>query len=150
MRKFQFRFETVERVRREKEREAMRALAGAQARLRAAHERKTALIRELEASLDRRERLGSEPVGIEPFLIEDAYIEGTKVRMLQSDHLIERARKDLARKIDEYLKARRRTKVMEKLRERELRIHRKERAKAERKELDDVYVMRARFRGEPA
>ena len=150
MRKFRFRFDTVERVRREKEREAMRVLAGAQEALRAAFERKSALERELHASLARREMLGAVPVGVEAFVLEESFIAGTKRWIAQAENAIARARKELAKRIDEYLKARRRTKVMEKLKARDLAVYRKERAKAERKEVDDIYVMRARFQGEPA
>lgn len=150
MRRFRFRFESVEKYRKNIENDALRALAETQRALQAKKQHKDSLFRALGDALARRETLASQSVSCAHFQIEDDFIAGTKVRIVQADQAIKKAMKVVERAMQAYLHARRQTRMMEVLREKELEKFKLELAKQEQKRLDDLYIMRAAMAKEEA
>ena len=143
MKKFKFKFTAVEKVRKSHEDEALRVLAVAQQAFNAAKEHRNSLEKEMVTSLIRREGLGKESVGIVVFQLENDFIKGTKVRILQAENAIKKASRGVEKALRGYLHARRQMKMIEVLREKALADFKREAAKKEQKDLDDLYVMRA-------
>ncbi|MGE0615468.1 MAG: flagellar export protein FliJ [Bacteriovoracia bacterium] len=148
MKRFKFRFETVEKVRIDQEKIAMRALSDAQRAYAAEVERKKGLIRDLDESLARREQLAQIPTSIIAYRTEQDFIVGTKQRIIQSDHALIRERKKVEKMLRIYLYARRQRMVIEKLRERDFNKYKREIAKQTESQLRDLYIMRARAGGD--
>lgn len=150
MRKFDFKLKSVEKVRKSRENDALKVLADAQRALSAAKEIKLALLRDLENALIKREGLGreepeGEPVTQADFKIMDDFILGTKQRIERADHSIQKAERGVEKALRAYLFARRQTRMMEMLREKEYLKYRKERARLEGRNQDDLYIMRFRM-----
>jgi flagellar export protein FliJ len=157
MRKFLFRFATVLRARKAREEECLRALGQAQQQFQLELERKRALQGALADSLLRREQLGSDaPASPLEFRMEHDFITGTKQRLIQQEQAIVRATRAVEKALRAYLMARRQTKMIETLRDREYAEHRKREQKREQREMDELTVMRsareeaAQMRGESA
>lgn len=148
MKRFEFKFETVLRARKTREEDALRALGAAQRAYQAELSRKAELLSELEEALKRRECLGIEPVGPVAFRLENDFIAGTKQRITRQEQAIFRASKGVEKALRAYLFARKQTRMIEVLREKAYAEYRKARAKHEQKQLDDLSVMRSRFREE--
>jgi len=145
MRKFKFQFEAVERVRKEEQDSALRELARAQQKFRDVAARRHALQNDLIQSLLRREKLGAEPTEAAVFRLENDFIAGTKQRIIQQEQALYRASKVVEKTLRAYLSARKRARMIETLREKAYADWRKERAKKEQKDTEDLYVMRARM-----
>ncbi|MCM2324311.1 MAG: flagellar export protein FliJ [Oligoflexia bacterium] len=143
MKRFRFKLETVLKQRKTKEEDALRVLGAAQRAYQEQLNRKAALQAELSTAHRRRESLGIEPVGAVAFKLEDDFIVGTKQRIVHAEQAIFRASKVVARALRAYLEARKATRTLELLREKEYAEYRKARAKWEQKQLDDLTVMRA-------
>ena len=143
--RFKFSLEPVEVLRKAKENEALRVLALAQTKFQQALEFKQSLINELETSLVRREQLAENAHIARDFQMESQFILGIKQRMIQSDQFILRSRKGVEKAMREFLQARRQTRAIEILREKAFNEYKTQLRKSEQKELDDLYVMRARF-----
>ena len=143
MKKFKFKFTAVEKVRKSHEDAALRVLAIAQQAFNAAKEHRNGLEKELNVSLLRRENIGKEFVAVLAFQLENDFIKGTKVRILQAENAIKKAGKGVEKALRGYLQARRAMKMIEVLREKALEEFKREASKKEQKELDDLYVMRA-------
>lgn len=146
MKRFQFKFESVEKVRRSKEDESLRALGQAQQKLQSAKEHKSALEKTLAQSLLRRENLPRESTEISAFHVENQFISGTKVRIQHAQQAILRAQRAVEKSLAVYLHCRRQTKVIEVLKEKSLFEFKEMRKKHEQKQQDDLYVMRASVR----
>ncbi|MGZ3707781.1 MAG: flagellar export protein FliJ [Bdellovibrionota bacterium] len=146
MKKFRFRFDTVLNVRRTKEGETLRGLAAAQRMHQLEVMRKNALLETLAQSLLRREGLGVQAVGPEMFALEQDFIVGTKQRIIQADHAIARAGRGVEKALRAYLYARRQTKMIETLYDKDYSQYRRDAAKAEQKSLDDLMIMRNRLK----
>jgi flagellar export protein FliJ len=147
MRKFRFQFEAVEKVRKSREDEALRGLATAQRAHRAALDHRQRLIDDMSASLARREALGHEPVPSTAFQLESEFIAGSKIRIAQAGQAVLRAQRAVEKALRAYLQARRQTKMIETLREKAHSEFRAAARKREARELDELYVMRARIKG---
>jgi flagellar export protein FliJ len=143
MKRFRFRFEAVERARRAKEGAALRALGSAQGRYQAELTRKKSLLSALSLSLGRREQLGREPTLRPAFELENDFIAGQKLRVVQADQAILRATRAVEKALRAYLAAKRQLRAIEKLRELHYLEFRRELAKREKRELDDLHTMRA-------
>jgi len=148
--KFRFKLEPVEKVRRSKENECMRILAQAQSRYQQALQFKAQLSQQLEDSLVRREKLGETPQFISAFQLENDFISGQKQRIFQADQFIMRAKRNVEKTLKDFLAAKKQTKVIEKLRENAFDEFKIEVQKKEQKELEELYVMRARLFKESA
>jgi flagellar FliJ protein len=143
MRRFRFRFTAVERVRKIREDEALRAFGAAQQILGGAISRKEQLQTELADAMLRRERLGvSVSVPASLFALETDYIMGHRQRLVQQEQAITRARRGVEKALRAYLLARRQTRIIERLRERDHEEFRREMSKREQKVLDDQTSMR--------
>jgi flagellar FliJ protein len=143
MRRFRFRFSAVERVRKIREDEALRAFGLAQQVLGSAQARKEHLQAELADAMLRRERLGiTLAVPASLFALETDYIMGHRQRLVQQEQAITRARRGVEKALRAYLLARRQTRVIERLRERDQEEFRRELSKREQKVLDDQTSMR--------
>lgn len=148
MKRFQFKFAPILKQRKVREEQALRALGDAQRAYQEELHRKQKMLFDLEQALLRREGLGSsEPVGALSFQLEEEFIQGTKRRIARQDQAIVRASKTVSKALREYLAARKQTRMMEVLREKAYAEYRRERAKWEQKNADDLTVMRARLRG---
>lgn len=149
MKKFNFQFETLERVRKSREEEAQRSLGGAQRALRAAIDHKEKLSSDLQAILLHREQLSQKPILAAAFQLDTAFIDGQKIRIIQQESVIARARRAVEKALRTYLAARRQTRMIEVLKEKALSEFKIERIRFEQKNLDDLTVMRERLK-EPA
>ncbi len=148
MKKFKFKFQSVESVRKIKEQQALRELALAQQKLQHEKNKKEGLLSVLESSLLKREKLNQEIVSPTPYEVLNQFIAGTKQRMMQSDQAIAKASRALEKVISSYLQARRQTRVMETLREKEYQEYKKRKNKLENKGEDEIYTTRFRLRQE--
>jgi flagellar protein FliJ len=141
--KFRFKLQTVENLRKREEDFALKGLADSQKRFQALVDKKSALFRELETNLRRREDLSGSSQIIHSFQLHNDYIIGCKVRIFQTDQLIFKARKQVEKALREYLNAKRKTRALELLREKAFLEFKKELRVKEQKELEDLYTMRA-------
>jgi flagellar export protein FliJ len=142
--RFRFRLETVERVRRAKEQEALRGLAAAQAKYHDALNAKRRLLEETERSLARREALAATSQPVLAYQIENEFIAGNRVRMVQSDQAIFRARKFVEKALREVILAKRAVRAIELLREKAYAEWKIQQRKREQKQLEEIYVSRPR------
>lgn len=149
MGKFKFRFEAVLKHRKAREEDALRALAQSQRAYQVELAKKSKLLSDLSEALTRRENLAVEPVGIDAFQLEQLFITGTKQRIIQQDQALVRASRVVEKSLRAYLQAKRQTRTIELLREKHYQEFKKARAKKERKELDEISVMRARLKKDP-
>ncbi len=146
MKKFRFQFETLEKVRRSREDEALRLLSIAQGVFKAAQDHKARLQGGLSDSLERREHLADRTIGVLSFQLENDFISGTKQRIIQADQAILRAKRGVEKALRIYLQSRRQTRMIEMLREKAFAEFRIARNKYEQKQSDDLSVMRARLK----
>lgn len=140
--KFRFRLETVEKVRRATEQEMLRALASAQSKYQEALRAKQTLMEETEAALVRRESLAGISQPVLAYQLENEFITGNKQRMIQADQAIFRARKFVEKALREVLVAKRALKAIEMLREKAFAEFKIEVNKKEQKDLEELYVTR--------
>jgi len=141
--------EAVEKLRKRKEDDALTALGEARRVLKSITDEKERLHNDLQNSLIRREKLGSIPTTPEAFQMEELFISGTRLRINRTVVQEHRATRAVERATRVYLHAKREVMVMETLREREFEEFKREVALKERKEQDDLAIMRAgRLRGE--
>lgn len=140
--KFRFRLEAVEKVRRAKEQEALRALAHAQAKFQEALRAKQALIDETNLALRRRDALAATPRTILAYQLENEFIVGNKQRMVQADQAIFRARKFVEKALRDVIVAKRALRAIEMLREKAFEEFKLEVRKAEQKRMEDLYASR--------
>jgi flagellar export protein FliJ len=146
MKRFKFQFATVLNVRKSRENDALSHLGAAQRVYQQELAQKQELVRTLQSALVRRESLGQN--GATPalsFQLEQAYITGTKQRIMRADQAIVRASRSVEKSLRAYLAARRQTRMIELLEERAFAEFKRERTKKENKELDELMVLRARL-----
>ncbi|MEN9723558.1 MAG: Flagellar FliJ protein [Pseudomonadota bacterium] len=143
MKRFKFRLEAVETIRKKKEDEALQVLAKARGDHQSAIDFRQNLERELRDSIARREGLAQECVGPEAYAIEEAFISGTKIRIQHAILKENRAARLVERAMRSYLHARRDTRVIETIRENDLQEFRREITKRELKEVDELSSSRA-------
>ncbi len=146
MKKFRFNLEPVERVRKMKERDALRRLSESQRGFVAAVAAKEEIKKTREEALIRREELGKVAIGIHAFVTETHFITGLKQRMIQADQAIVRAQRQVEKSLRSYLHARRDLQAIEKLREKAYENFKMELRKAEAREMDDQQIMRSGYK----
>ena len=147
MKKFRFRFQTIQQLRDREEKEALKDFSNEQKKFRTEVEKKNSIIRSLENSLTRRENLAPSGAGSAHYCLEDAFILGSKVRIYQQEMAINRAEKSLRKSFRNYVDKRQKRMTMDKLREKELAAYKKEKKKQEQKELDEFYVLKGNSQG---
>jgi flagellar export protein FliJ len=148
MKRFKFRFETVERFRKTKESEALRALASVQTHYQTALAFKNGLIEQQNQARIRLEMLGKENSNFQSviaFQLESQFISGNTQRLIKADQWIFRAKRAVEKSLRFYLHARKQLKMIETLRERDFSEFKKQMAKKEQKDLDELNTMRARI-----
>jgi flagellar export protein FliJ len=143
--RFRFRLEAVERVRRAKEQEALRGLAAAQAKYHEALNFKRHLLEENERALIRRDSLARTAQPVLAYQLENEFIQGNRQRFVQADQAIFRARKFVEKALRDVILAKRALRAIELLREKAYAEYKTEMRKREQKELEEVYVARARM-----
>ncbi len=141
--RFRFRLQAVENVRKQRENEQLRLLALAQRKYQEALQHRAILQNTLDESLVRREKLGENSTPILVFQIENENITGLKQNITKADLAILRTRKGVEKALREFLNARRQTRAIEILREKDFAEFKTMLKKKEQKELEDLYVMRA-------
>lgn len=146
MRRFRFRFATVMKLRKTREEEALRVLGAAQRKYQLELALKAQFMSDLNHALERRERLGDFPIGIDAFHLEQNHIDGLKFRILQKGRDIVRASKKVEQALKTYLHTRRQTRVMEILEEKDRAEFKKLLRKQEQKEQDELVILRDRLR----
>ncbi|MBC7690451.1 MAG: flagellar export protein FliJ [Methylotenera sp.] len=143
MKRFRFKFTAVEKVRQSRQDEALRVLAQAQSMFQEATTFKNRLVQALNDSLLRRENLGREFTSVMAFQLENSFLAGQRVRILQAENFIKKASKNVEKCLRAYLVTRRELKMIEVLREKAFAEFRKEKNKQEQKVTDDIYISRA-------
>ena len=145
MKKFRFRLAAVLDVRKRKEQDALVQLAKAQQEYQRAVQVKKDYMVQLSISLDRRESLGSVATPALSFQLEQNFIYGIKQKIVQSDQGIVRASRGVEKALRVFLLARRQTRMIEAIEEKERRAFKIERSKYEQKQVDELVTMRARL-----
>jgi len=143
MKRFKFRLEAVETIRKHKEQDALQILGRARQELQLILARKSQFESTLADALLRRERLANSSVTADEFAVLEQFIAGTKHRIRQTEQQAARALRVVERATRGYMHARRDCMVIETIRENDLQEHRKERSRAEMKEMDDLSSIRA-------
>jgi flagellar FliJ protein len=148
MKRFKFSLETVEKVRKIRADETLAVLATARNALSAEIAQKTQLLRELANSVARREHFSTseqQQITALDLQLEQALIQGHKIRIEHADRAIVRAQKRVDKALHAHLEAKRRHRSVEMLREKKLAEYRAERKRWEQKQLEDLQVMRAQM-----
>jgi flagellar export protein FliJ len=149
MKKFRFKFAVVLDLRKRREEDSLRVLAAAQRAHQLELARKAKHLSDLNDSLLRREKLGTDDAASpQAFQTEQSYINGLKQKLIQDDHLIARAARGVEKSMRMYLHARKQSQMIETLKDKDLAQFKKERTKWENKEQDDLSIMRSRFKEE--
>ncbi|MGE4234027.1 MAG: flagellar export protein FliJ [Bacteriovoracia bacterium] len=147
MRRFQFRLEPVLKERKRIEDLKLREFALAQRFLEKIKGELEKLNSDLKDGIDKASLLASASTNsVANLQTADTFISGQKRRIQWKKEDIERTEKFVAKKRNEHLAARQKREAMEKLKARKLEFFKKEERKKEQKNLDDLYVMRARFK----
>jgi flagellar export protein FliJ len=143
MKRFRFRLEAVEQVRRNDELIAMRSLATAQRALQREIQQKNNLVSLLAKTAEKRQALSGDVVTSASYAIHESLILGTKKRIIAAGYAIRRAKKAVEQALLILLAKRRALRAIEILREKAFENFKKERSRYEAKQLDDLQVMRA-------
>ncbi len=141
--RFRFRLEAVERVRKAKEQETLRALALAQAKYQDALNAKRKILEDNDRALARREALAGVPQPVLAYQMENEFIAGNRVRIVHSDQAIFRARKFVEKALREVIAAKRALRAIEVLREKAYEEFKTALRKREQKQLEEVYATRS-------
>lgn len=142
MKRFRFKLEALLTIRERQERDALRILAECQRNLQNEVERRNSLENAMKNAIVRREDLSARVTTVQEYRLEDLFIQGNKRRIEFAGRAIFRAQKWVKQAMSQYLVARQRKTVIEKLKEKAKHLHKVEVLKKEQKELDDIYVMR--------
>jgi len=142
MRKFHFRFEAVEKLRKNQEQRALQEFAASQREYFACVRAKENLLNELENALVTREKLADNWTSASLYQLQDSYIFGVKRSIGRSEQAIIKAHKKLQKAMKTFLDARRNLKKIEHLKEKDLLNYKQERTKYEQKRLDELTTMR--------
>jgi flagellar FliJ protein len=139
MKKFKFKLETVLGERKRIEDAKLRDWTLAQQIVLKMKSELADLERALATAVDEGGRLDSSSIGM--YAAVDAFIKGTKIRIVWKKAEIERASKLLEKKRQEYVTARQRREALQKLKERKHAEYNDALKARELKELDDLYIM---------
>jgi flagellar protein FliJ len=138
LKKFSFRLQSVLKVRTLREEEALRALGDAQRRYQAELAEKARLQAELERGFAGRDALATRVTESSELRLAHDFIEGGKHRILRQEQAIFRAQKGVEKCLRAYLLARRQTRMIEALREKDYAEFKRERARREQKLADEL------------
>jgi len=147
MARFRFRLETVERVRKISEEQAMQELARRQNAFQQAIQAKEATIDARNNALIGREKLSEKVSKPADYQMMNQFLAGLSYQIVRADHVIVRARRFLNQAFRVYLNARKSRMMIDRLKERDLESFKKEQGRLAQKELDDLISMRSRLTG---
>ena len=122
---------------------ALRGLADAQKKLQIAIEFKKSLQIQLEQTLQEREQLGVTPTPAAGFQFIQTFIVGVKQRIVNADQSILKANRGVDKAMRVYLNAKRQTRMIEILKEKQFAEFKVYVKKAEQKEQSELTIMRA-------
>lgn len=145
MKRFRFNLESVLRLRKLREQEALRALSVAQRARQAEVDRRAKLVVQLSEALHEREKLSAKATTIQAFHTWQHFITGQKQRIIQADHAIQKSERAVEKAMRTYLHTRQRTEAIARLKERAHEEYKKERSRWEQLQNDDLMVMRHRI-----
>ncbi|MGK5089257.1 flagellar export protein FliJ [Bdellovibrionota bacterium FG-2] len=148
MKKFRFTFDSILTFRKTLEESSLRKLGEAQRVFQAQLAQKKELENILKDALERRQNLGIDPIGVFAFQLEQNFIVGTKQRIIQAEAAIVRANRGVEKALRSFLMARRETRKLELLYEKQFVQFKKERTRREQMDQDDLSVMRNHFKEE--
>lgn len=142
MKRFQFKFESLEKVRKIREEEALLSLARAQGELVSARSRKEQIETSIEESMERKEQLAEKISSPVEHALEVDFIAGAKYRKIGAEKAIVKAERNVEKAMRTYLSARRQTRMIEILREKAKAQFRVETNKQIQRQLDDLMILR--------
>ncbi len=142
MKRFEFQLQSVLDMRKMREEEALRGLAHKQyVRMELIHARQEHL-HALDAVKQKREDLGHTSTLVATYGDHDAFIQGQKIRIFQSDQEIFQAELQVEKAMKKYRDCRRQTHMIEKLLENAYAEYHRKKKKYEEKVLDDLVLTR--------
>lgn len=142
MAKFQFRFDALEKVRKRDEEGALRSLAAAQRAHQEVLNFKQKILMKLE-KFQGEERANNTDLNLGELAVEAQFIAGMKQKLLQTEHAITRSKKAVDKNMQKFVQTRKRTRMVEVIKENDLAEFKGEKRKKENKELAELYVLRA-------
>ena len=142
MKKFRFKFDHVLKLRKKREDEALRLLAAAQAKQQEQIQLKNYYHSELDNAFNNKLSLGENLVSVHQFTSIQDYIEGTKKRIQFTEQAILRAGRFVEKAMWNYLTAKKQSRILEVLFEKQYETYKQELKKHELREQDDITVMR--------
>lgn len=145
MKKFRFRLDSVFSLRKSREDAALRALGAAQTAYQAELRVKAKMFEDLAASYERRANYTDQSVGVTAYSLEEEFMIGQRYRIARQDQAILRAGRNVEKTLRAYLLARRQTRMIEVIREKDFAEWKKQIAKREQREMDELTVMRYRL-----
>ena len=151
MKKFRFRFNSILKLRKTREEEALKNLSAAQRAYQEELRKKQEILGHLDQSLNRRQSFGDatrsskQSIGGNDYQLEQNFIIGLKQKIIRADQMIVRASRAVQKALHAYLIAKRQTKMMETLYEKEFNVYKKAFAKKQQSDQDDLSTMRARM-----
>ncbi len=148
MKKFRFKFSVLLEFRRRLESQALVVFSEKQKIYQGELQNKINLQNELQMTLEKREKLGIQPISAIEFRWHNEYIQGLKQKLIQSDQVILRTHRELDKALRRYLDTRKRTKTIELLEEKERGEFHKEISKKNQKELDELIITKYQNREE--
>lgn len=145
MKRFKFRFESVEKVRSVREKQALGEVARTQQALFSEENNKKQIEEKIQAALIARENLANGIVGSREYQLATSYLAGLKQDLARADVAVRRAKRGVEKAMTRALLARRDLKMIETLRERDVSEFKKERSHYEQKQYDELSIMRNRM-----
>ncbi len=143
MKKFKFSLEAVEKVRIQKEQDALSELARVQAVYQQKINEKSALVEKKRLGMELSRLVSGKQTTIEAYRIQELHLQGLNLQILRSDQAIVRTRRFLDQALRNVIKSRRELRMIEKLKEKAIEEYKQERSKKDQKDLDDLISMRA-------
>jgi len=139
MKRFNFKFKSLMRVREIQENSSKGLLQKAFSEYQNSLKHKESVQRKLENSLKRRESLSSEELPIVGYQVEQVYIDGLKQKIVYSDYKIEKCIKKLNKQLVKYKEDKRNLEIIKKIKEKHQVEYKKKISKLETRANDDFY-----------
>jgi flagellar protein FliJ len=139
---FTFRLQSVLDVRHALEEKALVAFSDERRRLAREEEILTAMLQKRESHVNQLREAANQPLRVSHVAVLISYLEILRQRIDAQKHVISEANRSLEVKRAELIAAAKKKKIMETLRENQLAEHRWETLTRERKELDELAVLR--------
>jgi flagellar FliJ protein len=145
MARFHFRLESVRKLRENQEKEALKMLSEAQRNLQDKIDYRDHLLNLEKKAGASRNGLSSGLSSSSAYTVHDQFAEGSRVRLLQAENEIRRAQRSLEKMAIHYMGTRKKKKMIEEIRNKNLEAFKKQERKKEQKQIDELTVMRWRL-----